>query len=277
MSFIHDGFLLNGKIAAPSVRGPRPAAADLRLPQSPPAARHRGRPHVPEPVRDLAGGGSLQVARDARQRSSRAVLHRRRRALREVQGLGRHRAAVPAQPAVSLDPSRAEALFRHRRPARRDDRRARVGARQRAAPVGRSDRARHPEEVRGQGSVHDRRPGGRSREPRPDPRREDRDAGLPDVPAGPGAGRPPARDVQPLDRSPVGRRRRRDRALRRPARRAPQAPPGLPRCGGPGLRPRPVAVPDRGLAASGPRRQPSTRRAPRRRSPPTNRKASPGS
>ena len=55
-------------------------------------------------------------------------------------------------------------------------------------------------------------PGRRSDEPRRDPRRADRHARLPDVPPGPRAGRPPAGDVQPLDRAAVRGRRCPDRA-----------------------------------------------------------------
>ena len=40
-------------------------------------------------------GRPLQVARDARQRRRRALLHRRRRPLREVPGLGADRAPPP--------------------------------------------------------------------------------------------------------------------------------------------------------------------------------------
>ena len=54
-------------------------AADPRLPLPPAAEGHRREPPVPQPVRDLAGRRSLQVARDARQRRRRALLHRRRR------------------------------------------------------------------------------------------------------------------------------------------------------------------------------------------------------
>ena len=94
MSFIHDDFLLQtqgGAAAVPHLRG---AAADPRLPLPPLARRHRREPPVRQPLRDLARRRPLQVARDARERRGRTVLHGRRRALREIPGLGGDRAAA---------------------------------------------------------------------------------------------------------------------------------------------------------------------------------------
>ena len=251
MSFIHDGFLLNGTIA-------RRLYDEHAAPQ--PIFDY----HNHLPPRDIAADRTFRNLFEIwlegdhyKWRAMRANGVPERfctgdaEPVREIQGLGRHRAAVPAQPAVSLDPSRAETLLRHRRSARRDDGRARVGARERAAAVGRPDGARHPREVRREDPLHDGRSRRRSHEPRPDPRLADRHARLPDVPSRPGPGRPPARHVQPLDRASVRDSRHRDRALRRPARRAPEAAPGLPRRRRPRLRPRPVTMPGRRLQRAG--------------------------
>ena len=159
MSFIHDDFLLEtqGRAAAvPHIRG---ASAHHRLPLPPAAERCRRGSPVREPVRDLARRRSLQVAGDARKRRRRAVLHRRRRPVRQVSGMGEDRAAVPAQSALSLDASRAEAVLRHRRSAERENGRQRVGAREREAEVAATEREGHPRQVLRQGRLHDRRSG----------------------------------------------------------------------------------------------------------------------
>ncbi len=140
-------------------------AADSRLPLPPAAGLRRPQPALCQPVRDLARGRSLQVARDARQRCARTLLHRRRRALRKVPRLGRHHAAVSAQSAVSLDAPRAATLFRHRRAARRAVGAGDLEGCQRSAALGRVERPRHPAEVRRACGLHDRRSGRSARAP----------------------------------------------------------------------------------------------------------------
>ncbi len=92
MPFIHDDFLLETQAARDLYHRHAAPPADLRLPLPPAAARHRREPAVREPVRDLAGGRPLQMARDARQRRARALLHRRRADPTRSSGLGGHRA-----------------------------------------------------------------------------------------------------------------------------------------------------------------------------------------
>ena len=93
------------------------------------------------------------------------LLHRRRATVREVQGVGGDRPALPAQSALPLDAPRAEALLRHRRAARRI-----VGATgsghagERAARSRRScRRAAFSTKFDVKVRLHDRRPGRRSR------------------------------------------------------------------------------------------------------------------
>ena len=100
---------------APALRDPRGASADHRLPQPSPAEGHRGESQVRQPLRDLARGRSLQVAGDAGERDRGAVLHWRRGSVREVPRVGIDSSALSAQSAVSLDASRAVAVFRNRR------------------------------------------------------------------------------------------------------------------------------------------------------------------
>ena len=85
--------------------------------------------------------------------------------VREVPGLGRHRAAHAAQSALSLDASGTEALLRHRRIAGRAERAAHLGTGQRAAGHAGLARARHPEPVSRDALVHHRRSRGRSSVP----------------------------------------------------------------------------------------------------------------
>ena len=78
MPFINEDFLLNNRTAKRLYRTFAEDRADSRLSLPSSAARHRRKPAVPESVRDLAGGRSLQMARHAGQRRRRALLHRRR-------------------------------------------------------------------------------------------------------------------------------------------------------------------------------------------------------
>ena len=78
MKFIHEDFLLQTRTARRLYHQLRRNRADPRLPLPPLAAGHRREPAVQEPVRDLAGRGSLQMARHALQRCRRALLHGRR-------------------------------------------------------------------------------------------------------------------------------------------------------------------------------------------------------
>ena len=119
MTFIHDGFLLH-------------SAAARRL-----YAEHAaGQPvfdyHSHLPPADIADDRQFRNLFEIwlegdhyKWRAMRAngvpetLLHRRRGPVREVQGVGGDRAHAPAQSALPLDASRAEAVLRHRRTARR--------------------------------------------------------------------------------------------------------------------------------------------------------------
>ena len=142
MSFIHDNFLLETKTAAAAVSHVRGASADHRLSLPSSAERRRRRSPVRQSVRNLARRRPLQMARDARERRARTVLHGRRRAARQIPGVGEDRAPDAAQSALSLDAPRAEAVLRHRRAAGRENGRQRVGARERGADSRRSSARR---------------------------------------------------------------------------------------------------------------------------------------
>ena len=141
----------------------------------------------------------------------RALLHRRRRPVREVPGLGAHRAAHAAQSALPLDAPGAEALLRHRRPARRDHRAARSGS----APTSCWPR----EDLRAHGILQEVPRQGASAPPTTRPTTSRITSAiaasglatqcLPDVPARQGAERPPAGGVQRLGGPAGGGRRRR--------------------------------------------------------------------
>ena len=101
MSFITDDFLLHNKTARALYKTyaePQPILDyHCHLPPADVAANRRLR----QPLRDLARGRSLQMARHARERRPGTLLHRRCRALRQVPRLGRDGAEVPAQSALT--------------------------------------------------------------------------------------------------------------------------------------------------------------------------------
>ena len=84
-------------------------------------------------------------------------MHRRRRSLREIPGVGRDRPAHAAQPALPLDAPRTGALFRNRRTAGRIHRAAHLGRSQRAAAEPELRRKAILKKFDVQRSVHHRR------------------------------------------------------------------------------------------------------------------------
>ena len=89
--FVHDDFLLQSPLAGDLYHRVARDPADRRLPLPPAAPADRVRPPLPLADGDLARRRPLQVARHARGRRARALLHRRRVRLGEVRGLGARR------------------------------------------------------------------------------------------------------------------------------------------------------------------------------------------
>ena len=112
-AFLDDDFLLESDVARDLYRrfaAPQPIL-DYHC-HLPPRADRR-RPPLRDALRDLAGGRSLQVAGDARQRRApSAYCTGDAVGLGEVRGLGAHGAAHAAQSALPLDPPGAEAALR---------------------------------------------------------------------------------------------------------------------------------------------------------------------
>ncbi len=178
------------------------------------------------------------MARHALERRARALLHRRCACAREVPALGRDRAALPAQPALPLDPPRAQAPLRHQRPpARARHRRWHLARWQRAPEGARFQRARHhAPDARARG-LHHRRSLRQPGAPSPRPRRRLRDPGAAHLAARQGRRHRRPRGLQCLDRTPRGRQRPRDRELAGLPGRPGRAPSGLPPGGLPLERP----------------------------------------
>ena len=121
MSFIHDDFLLETKAARRLYHDYAKAQPILDY-------------HCHLPPKDVADDRrfanlfEIWLEGDhykwrAMRASARAgaLLHGRRRSVRQIQGLGRDRSAVPAEPPVSLDAPGTEAVLRHRRAVERAD------------------------------------------------------------------------------------------------------------------------------------------------------------
>ena len=205
MTFINREFPAPQRRGAPALRDPRGAPADHRLPQPPAAEGHRREPPVRQPVRDLARGRSLQVAGDAGQRRRGAATAPATRDPYE-----KFLAWAATVPRCLRNPLYHWTHLELSRYFGIDDlldETTAPGIWQRANErlrVRRAADARHPEEVRRESALHDRRSGRTSRLARDNQRLRPRDAGLPDVPAGSRAGRARARRLQPVGRQARG-------------------------------------------------------------------------
>ena len=160
MKFIHEDFLLQTRTAARLYHQFAETGADLRLSLPPFAAATSPRTGSSRTcsrsgwrATTTSGGRCAPTAWPSASAPATP-------AVREVPGLGGHRAAHAAQPALPLDPPGAQALLRHRRIARRKERGAHLEEGQRATGHAGAERAGHPEEVQGRGALHHRRSDG---------------------------------------------------------------------------------------------------------------------
>ena len=201
-----------------------PAAADLRLPLPPAAARHRGEPRVHEPLRDLAGGRSLQMARDARERRAERFCTGDAAPFEKFKAWA---ATVPhclRNPLYHWTHLELQRYFDIDELLDETTAAARVGAGERAACSRASFRAHGIlTKFRRQLLCTTDDPADDLAQSRGDPRHGARDARLPDVPAGHCARRPLCPNFNAWIERLAAAQRHRHRALRRPARRAPHA------------------------------------------------------
>ena len=161
-AFLDEDFLLSCEPASPAVPRVRAGDADLRLPLPPAGGRGRRQPPLREPEPDLADRGPLQVAGHAGPGGRGAADHRRRARLREVRGLGGHRALHRAQPHLPLDAHGAQGSVRDHRPAPRAGHRPGDLRGLHRPPAERGfPRPRPDAPLPGAGGLHHRRPGRR--------------------------------------------------------------------------------------------------------------------
>ena len=129
MPFIHEDFLLTNATARRLYHEYAEGRADSRLPLPPAAAGRRREPALRATCsRSGSRATTTSGAPCAPTASPSASAPATPTPVREVPGLGAHRAAHAAQPALPLDAPGAEALLRHRRTARREHRAARSGS-----------------------------------------------------------------------------------------------------------------------------------------------------